>query len=125
MVIKGGSRGGASGLAGHLLRADTNERVEVTELHGVAATTLPAALREMAAVATGTRCTKPFYHASINTAPGETLTAAQKAHTIATLEKRLGLTGHPRAVVEHCKAGRGASSCRVVAHRWRDHESRA
>jgi hypothetical protein len=106
VVIKGGSRGGAAGLAGHLLRADTNESVEVTELHGVTATTLPAALREMAAVAIGTRCSRPLYHASLNTAPGEILTAAQKARAITALEQRLGLTGHPRAVVEHCKAGR-------------------
>jgi hypothetical protein len=57
-------------LAAHLLRTDTNERVELVELKGVAATTLPAALLEMQALALGTRCKKALYHASINTAPG-------------------------------------------------------
>ena len=134
MVIKGGSRGGAGELAGHLLRADTNERVEVTELTGVAADTLRGALSDMAAIACPTRCSKPLYHASINTGPGEILTRQQKAHAIATLEKRLGLTGHPRAVVEHCKAGRehihvvwsriDAATMRAVSDSWnyRAHE---
>ena len=88
----------------------------------------------MAAIACPTRCSKPLYHASINTGPGEILTRQQKAHAIATLEKRLGLTGHPRVVVEHCKAGRehihvvwsriDAATMRAVSDSWnyRAHE---
>ena len=114
MVIKGGSRSGGGDLAAHLLRTDTNERAEVMELRGVLADRLPGelgdqlaeALREMEAVATGTRCRKPLYHASINTGPGEELTAEQKAAAVARLELALGLEGHARAVIEHRKEGR-------------------
>lgn len=106
MVIKGGSRSGGAGLAAHLLRTDTNERAEVLELHGVLADRLPEALHEMEAVASGTRCQKALYHASINTGPGEELTLEQKAAAVARLELALGLEGHARAVVEHRKEGR-------------------
>ena len=106
MVIKGGSRSGAGDLAAHLLRTDTNERAEVIDLKGVAAHRLPEALREMEAVALGTRCRKALYHASINTGPGEELTLEQKAAAVARLELALGLEGHARAVVEHRKEGR-------------------
>jgi uncharacterized protein YhaN len=106
VVIKGNARGGAGGLAKHLLRADTNERVNVTELRGVAARDLTSALEEMEAVGSGTRCRKSLYHASINTRADEHLTPAQKAHAIDTLEEKLGLKGQSRVVVEHLKEGR-------------------
>jgi hypothetical protein len=93
-------------LAVHLQRTDTNERAEVKELRDVAADNLDGALREMAAVASGTRSKRPLYHASINTGPGERLTAAQQALAVDRLEAALGLTGQPRAVVEHVKEGR-------------------
>ncbi len=79
MVIKGGARGGAGSLADHLQRTDTNERAELLEVRGVVAGDLLGALREMDAVASGTRCTRPFYHASINTDPTEHLTDEQRA----------------------------------------------
>jgi hypothetical protein len=79
VVIKGGARGGAGSLADHLQRTDTNERAELLEVRGVVAGDLLGALREMDAVASGTRCTRPFYHASINTDPTEHLTDEQRA----------------------------------------------
>jgi hypothetical protein len=106
VVIKGGARGGAGSLAEHLQRTDTNERAELIELRGVVAGDLARALREIDAVASGTRCTRPFYHASINTAPDEPLTDEQWTHAIDQLEEKLGLTGQPRAVVEHEKESR-------------------
>ena len=66
MIIKGRSRGRSSELAAHLLRTDQNERVELREVNGTVATDLLGALQEMEATAEGTRCRKPFYHASIS-----------------------------------------------------------
>lgn len=106
MVIKGGARGRAGDLAAHLQRTDTNERAEVKELRGVVANDIEGALREMAAVASGTRSKRPLYHASLNTAPDEPLTDEQWTRAIDQLEEKLGLTGQPRAVVEHEKEGR-------------------
>lgn len=106
MVIKGSARGDAAGLAAHLLRADTNERVQVLELRGVMADELRGALEDMELVGSGTRSKRPLYHASINTAPDERLTDEQRAWAINRLEEELGFTGQARAVVEHHKEGR-------------------
>lgn len=112
MVIKGTSCAGARRLAVHLARTDTNERAEVIELRGVAAATLRETLLEMEAVAAGTRCSKPFYHASINTRADERLTDKQRVHAIDRLEEALGLSGQARAVIVHHKEGR--EHCHIV-----------
>jgi hypothetical protein len=118
----------------HLTRTDTNERAEVKELRGVAADDLRGALQEMEAIASGTRCTKPFYHASIDPRAGERLTEEQRTKAIDRLEKELGLVGQPRVVVVHEKEGR--EHCHIVwsrvdidtmrtisdSHNYRKHE---
>ena len=135
MVIKGGSVAGGARLAKHLQNTDSNERMEVLELRGVAATDLRGALQEMEEAATACpNCRKPFYHASINTRAGERLSDPQRYQAIDRLEKELGLTGQPRAVVVHQKKGR--EHCHVVwsridlaklrtisdSHNYRKHE---
>ena len=134
MVIKGQSVAGAKRLAVHLMRTDTNERAEVLELRGVAAEDLRGGLREIEAVASGTRCQKPFYHASINTRADERLTPQQRIQAIDRLEQELGLTRQQRAVVLHEKEGR--EHCHIVwsridlermralsdSHNYRKHE---
>jgi len=116
------------------MRTDTNERAEVLELRGVAAEDLRGALLEIAAVASGTRSAKPFYHSSINTRADERLTPEQRAHAIDRLEAELGLTGQARVVVLHQKEGR--EHCHIVwsridldrmrcisdSHNYRKHE---
>ena len=134
MIIKGKSVSGGKRLAVHLTRVDTNERAEVREIAGVAADDLRGALLEMEAVASGTRTTKPFYHASINTRADERLTEQQRAYAIDRLEEKLGLSGQPRVVVVHEKEGR--EHCHIVwsridldrmaaisdSHNYRKHE---
>jgi hypothetical protein len=134
VVIKGTSCAGAGRLAAHLARKDTNERVEVGEIRGVAAEELRGALVEMEALGAGTRSTKPFYHASINTRADERLTDQQRTHAIDKLETALGLSGQPRVVVVHEKESR--EHCHIVwsridverlaaisdSHNYRKHE---
>jgi hypothetical protein len=105
LIIKGSSTSGADALAKHLKRQDTNDRRnETLDLKGVAAGDLAGALREMEAVASGNpNCKKPLYHASINTLAEERLTDEQKLKAVDRLERELGLTGQPRAVVVHEK----------------------
>ena len=140
MVIKGGSVAGSARLAKHLLNTDSNERMEVLELRGVAAKDLRAALQEMeAAAAACPNCRKPFYHASINTRAGERLNDTQRMQAIDRLERELGLTGQPRVVVLHEKKDRqrhDREHCHVVwsridlarlraisdSHNYRKHE---
>jgi hypothetical protein len=134
VVIKGTSCAGAARIAKHLSCTETNERNELQELRGVAADDLYGALREMEAVALGTRCQKPFYHASINTLAHERLTDEQRAHAIDRLEAALDLSGQPRIVVIHRKKDR--DHCHIVwsrislermcaisdSHNYRKHE---
>lgn len=134
MIIKGTSCAGSARLAAHLTRTDTNERAEVKELRGVVSEDLAGALREMEAVAAGTRSTKPFYHGSINTRADEKLTDEQRTYAIDKLEAALGLTGQARVVVIHVKEGR--EHCHIVwsrinldrmtaisdSHNYRKHE---
>jgi hypothetical protein len=112
VIIKGTSCAGFRRLAAHLMRTDTNERAEVKEIRGVVAEDLLGAFREMEGVAAGTRATKPFYHASINTRADEPLTDEQRAHAIDRLEAELNLYGQARAVVIHSKEGR--EHCHIV-----------
>jgi hypothetical protein len=121
-------------LARHLLRADTNEFVQVHSLDGVTARELRGALFEMSAMGAGSRSQRPLYHASINTPVWEALTDEQAAIAIDRLEKRLGLADQPRAVVEHVKEERqhmhvvwlriDAESGRAIpdSHNYRKHE---
>jgi len=134
VIIKGTSCAGASRLAAHLTRTDTNERAEVKEIKGTVAQDLSGALREMEAVAAGARTTKPFYHGSINTRADEPLTDEQRMYAIDKLEAALGLTGQARVVVVHEKEGR--EHCHIVwsridldrmaaisdSHNYRKHE---
>jgi hypothetical protein len=107
MIIKGKPAGSVGFWSQHLLRTDTNERVEVKEIRGTTADTLPDALREMQAVASGSRCHGNFmYQANINPYADERLTPEQWLIAVDRLEKNLGLEDHPRVVVEHEKEGR-------------------
>ncbi len=106
MIIKGKSRAGPGSLASHLGNAEKNERVQVLETHNTIAQDLRGALIEMDAVASGTRCTKPFYHAAISPEPPHRLTPEQRSEAIDALEKKMGLEDHARVVVLHEKEGR-------------------
>ncbi|MEY2853171.1 MAG: hypothetical protein RL030_303, partial [Pseudomonadota bacterium] len=136
MIIKGKSRSGAASLAAHLTSTN-NERVTVAELRGVIAQDLRGALREMEDVASGTRCRLFLYHASLAPDARYFLTPAQWREAVDALEKNLGLTNQPRAVVIHSKDGR--DHCHVVwsridaermkaipdSHNFRKHEQTA
>lgn len=106
MIISGGARGNWRFFAKHLTRADENEVVRVAEMRGLVADTVLEALREMDAVAMGTRATNFFYHADINPREDERLTEEQWEKAVDALEANLGLNGHARFVVEHEKKGR-------------------
>jgi hypothetical protein len=105
MIIKGGSRAGPQQLAAHLLRADTNERIDILELDS-AVDDLAATFRDWQTLSEGTRGTKGLYHVNIDPDARYTMTPQQWAEAVAVLEKELGFDGQPRAVVLHEKKGR-------------------
>src|SRR5208282_598368 len=107
MIINGNPAGNVGYWSSHLLRDDTNDRAEVKEISGLLSEDLPGALREMEAVAAGSRSHGNFmYQANINPQGDGQLTPEQWREAVDTLEKNLGLEGHQRIVVEHEKGGR-------------------
>ena len=106
MIINGGSRCNGAFFAKHLLNPEHNEQVHVEEIRGLAANNIGQAFYEMKAVASGTRCKNFFYHANLNPEADEILTPEQWDRAVDELEKRLGLEGQARFVVEHEKKGR-------------------
>ena len=107
MIIKGGQAGNVGWWTQHLQRDDTNDRAELKEVSGLLATDLKTALREMQAVAAGSRSHGNFmYQANLNPEAHERLTPEQWKEAIDILEKHLGFEGLQRVVVEHEKHGR-------------------
>lgn len=110
MILKGAQRGGAKQLALHLLKAE-NEHVEVHELRGFLADDLLGALQEAQAVSRGTRCRQFLFSLSLNPPETENVPVPVFEAAIERIEDKLGLAGHPRAVVFHEKEGRRHAHC--------------
>ena len=106
MIVKGGARSAGGFFAKHLMKAEDNERVTITEMKGLYAEDLPEAFRELKALAAGSRGKDYFYHASMNPREDERLTPEQWDFAVDRLEHNLGLDGHARFQVEHEKEGR-------------------
>ena len=106
MIINGGAAGNVGWWGDHLT-SEKNDRAELKETKGLLSEDVHSALREMQAVASGSRSQGNFmYQANINPEKDEYLTEAQWKDAFGTLEKNLGLEGHQRIVVEHEKEGR-------------------
>lgn len=111
MILKGSQRSGAKALAVHLLRTDENDHVEVHEVSGFCTDDLTEALKEIQAVAKGTRCRQPLFSVSFNP-PGDAAVSVEDF--IAAIDKvaeTTGLAGQPRAIVFHEKDGRRHAHC--------------
>lgn len=133
MIIKGGSRAAPKQLGRHLLRTDTNERVQILELQSPIGD-LTEALRDWQFLAGGTRGEKGLYHANIDPDARYTMTPDQWRRAVEVLEEKLGFQGQPRAVVLHEKHGRQhihvvwqrtdieAMKLRPDSHNYRKHE---
>ena len=60
MILKGSQRGGEMAMGRHLLKPE-NEHVEVHEVSGFIASDVLGAMKEVQAVAAGTRCKQPLF----------------------------------------------------------------
>lgn len=107
MILKASQRGSGLQLARHLLRTDENEHVDIYELRGfVAEHSLANAFQEIIAIAKGTRCIQPFFSLSINPPEDEIVPIKVFEDAVVQIEKTLGLSDQPRAIVFHEKEGR-------------------
>lgn len=115
MILKGNQRAGGDDLASHLLNLYDNDDVELAQVRGTVAQDLHGAFAEFEAMASGTRAREALYSLSIN--PAVPMSREQYAAAIDRIEERLGLSGQPRAVVFHWKAGADGTPrehCHVV-----------
>ncbi len=111
MIIIASQRGGAARLAVHLLNDRDNDHVELFEISGFMAETLPDALQEIHAQAMGTRCNQYLFSVSLN--PPETEKAGTDVfeQAISRIEERMRLQDQPRVIVFHEKEGRRHAHC--------------
>ena len=105
MILVGNQRGGGKDLALHLLK-DENDHIEVHEVRGFGTESLVGALNEAYALSRGTRCKQFLYSLSLNPPAPARVETPTFLNTIERIEKSLGLTDQPRAIVFHEKQGR-------------------
>ncbi|WP_300035639.1 AAA family ATPase [uncultured Roseobacter sp.] len=103
MILKGNERGYGGQLAHHLLNPRDNDHVTVHAIDGFVADDLYGAFAEAEAVSNATRCDKYLFSLSLNPPQDAKVSVEDFEMTIAEAEKRLGLTGQPRAIVFHEK----------------------
>ena len=106
MILKGSQRGGAGNLSAHLLNERDNEHVRVLGLRGFVADDLTGALHEAYAISRATKCPQFMFSLSLNPPKGEIASEEDFERAADAVEKRLGLSGQPRAIVMHEKEGR-------------------
>jgi len=111
MILEGNERGHGAELARHLLNPRDNDHVTVHAIEGFVADDLYGAFAESEAISGGTQCHKYLFSLSLNPPPGPAVPVEVFEHAIASVEKKLGLTGQPRAIVFHEKFGRRHAHC--------------
>lgn len=101
MIAKGNLHAHGTKLAAYLTTSSADERAELIELRGFAATSIREAFIDVQMQAAATRAAKPFFHAYVRAPEGEALTREAWQTFADRLEKRLGFEGQPRAVAFH------------------------
>ena len=111
MIIIASQRGGAAKLAAHLMNDHDNEHVELYEVSGFMADTLPEALQEARAQSMGTRCNQYLFSVSLNPPETEKVETEVFKQASNRIEERMNLQDQPRVIVFHEKKGRRHAHC--------------
>lgn len=108
MIIKSHIRGGYRSAAEYMKEQGKNEKTRLVELSDPKAKNLDDAFQKMWEISSGTECTKPLHHISINPMKGEMLTDKQVMAIVQRCEEKYGyqMFHHQRVIVEHIKDGR-------------------
>lgn len=111
MILEGNTRGYGAELAQHLLNPRDNDHVTVHAVEGFVADDLAGAFAEAEAISQATQCQKYLFSLSLNPPPDASVSIEAFEAAITDVERKLGLTGQPRAVVFHEKNGRRHAHC--------------
>ena len=111
MILKGNQRAYGQELAHHLLNVEDNEHATLHEMRGFLADDLFAAFYEAEAISLGTKCQQYLFSLSLNPPTSAKVSVAEFEDAITEIERRLGLSGQPRAIIFHEKKGRRHAHC--------------
>lgn len=111
MILEANERAYGEELARHLLNPRDNDHVTVHGIDGFIADDLFGAFAEAEAISGATRCQNYLFSLSLNPPPNASVPVEVFERTIASVEKKLGLVGQPRAIVFHEKNGRRHAHC--------------
>ena len=111
MILKGNQRASGRELALHLLNVEDNEHAVVHELRGFLSDDLIEAFKETEAISLGTKCQQYLFSLSLNPPKMAKVSIEEFEKVIGEIERRMGLSGQPRAVVFHEKKGRRHAHC--------------
>jgi len=111
MILKGNQRANGRELALHLMNVEDNEHAVIHELRGFLADGLIDAFKETEAISLGTKCQQYLFSLSLNPPQSAKVSVAEFERVIGEIERRVGLTGQPRAIVFHEKKGRRHAHC--------------
>jgi len=111
MILKGSQRGGAIQLARHLMNDLDNDHIAVHDMRGFVSDSFVGAFKEVEAISKGTRCRQYLFSLSLNPPELENAPPALFEAAIDDVEKKLGLTDQPRAIIFHEKNGRRHAHC--------------
>lgn len=111
MILKGNQRANGRELAMHLLNVYDNEHAVVHDLRGFLSDDLIDAFKETEAISLGTKCQQYLFSLSLNPPMSAKVSVQEFERAIDEIERRLGFTDQPRAVVFHEKNGRRHAHC--------------
>jgi hypothetical protein len=111
MILKGNQRANGRELALHLLNVEDNEHAVIHELSGFLADDLIDAFKETEAISLGTQCKQYLFSLSLNPPKSAKVPVENFERVIGEIERRMGLSGQPRAIVFHEKKGRRHAHC--------------
>lgn len=106
MILKAKERGDGPQLARYLLSMRDNEHVELHEVRGFVSDDLIQAFSEADAIARGTRCQNYLFSMSLNPPEGAQVEIEAFEQAADQIERKLGLSDQPRAIIFHEKDGR-------------------
>ena len=101
MIVGGKSRADAGALGIYLGTKNENEEVEILRVEGFAGATAHDALRELDAMASGSRTKKPAYHAWLAPPSGATWTPEQLNRAVEAFLEGMGWQGQPYVLARH------------------------
>src|ERR1700680_3664770 len=116
MIAKGNRHNNGAKLAGYMMtgNAKKGERAELYQLRGFdEADNILDAFRDVEVMAEATKADNALFHVQVRCLEHERLTRPQWEHAADRIEKRLGLTGQPRAIYFHINQQTGEEHMHV------------